>query len=135
MTSVKAYTFFQSKKVCQSCCANGSSLICCWPCFTHISIQYQREMAPLILLVPCQSILSNGTSYKQAWCAFFNHFNIHQNRPVPSAYAIKNCVENFKKPLSTTIKKPGKPKTIHTPKNIKLVRVVIEKKTTSLSSS
>jgi len=58
---------------------------------------------------------------------FQREFGIHRNRAVPSAQAIKTWVQNFKATGSTLKKKGGSVKTVHTPKNIAVVREAIER--------
>jgi len=69
----------------------------------------------------------NGDSFVIAQREFRREFRIHRNRAVPSAHAIKTCVQNFEATGSTLNKKGGSVKTVNTPENIVVVREAIER--------
>jgi len=56
----------------------------------------------------------------------FEEFEIHRNRAVPSAHAIKTWVRNFEA-TGSTLKKGGSVKTVRTPENIAVVREATER--------
>ena len=58
---------------------------------------------------------------------FRREFGFHCNCTVPSAHAIQTWVQNFKGTGSTLKKKGGSVKTVRTPENIAVVKVVIER--------
>jgi hypothetical protein len=69
----------------------------------------------------------NGDSFVIAQHEFRREFEIHRDRAVPSAHAIKTWVRNFEATGSTLKKKDGSVKTVCTPENIAVVKEAIER--------
>jgi hypothetical protein len=61
-----------------------------------------------------KSFYKNNDSYVTAQREFRKTFGIHRNSKVPPAHAIKTWVNNFEE-TSSTVKKGGIVKTVHTP--------------------
>jgi len=74
-----------------------------------------------------KAFYKNCDSFVIAQREFRREFGICRNRAVPSARAIKTWVRNFEATGSTLKKKGGSVKTVHTPKNIAVVRETIER--------
>jgi transposase len=74
-----------------------------------------------------KAFYKNGDSFVIAQREFRREFEIHHNRAVPSAHAIKTWVRNFEDAGSTLKKKGGSVKTVRTPENIAIVREDIER--------
>ena len=61
-----------------------------------------------------KSFYKNNDSYAAAQREFREKFGIRRNSKVPSAHAIKTCVNNFEETGSTVKKKGGSVKTVKT---------------------
>ena len=75
---------------------------------------------------PVNSFYKNNDSYVAAQREFRKKFGIHLNSKMPSAHAIKMCVNNFEETGSTVKKKGGNVKTVRIPQNIDAVRASFE---------
>jgi hypothetical protein len=69
-----------------------------------------------------KAFYKNGDRFVIAQREFRRKYGIHRNSAVPSAHAIKTWVRNCEATGSTLKKKGGSVKTVHTPKNIAVVR-------------
>jgi hypothetical protein len=74
-----------------------------------------------------EAFYKNGDSFVIAQREFRKEFEIHRNRAVPSAHAIKTWVRNLEATGSTLKKKGGSVKTVRTSENIAIVRDAIER--------
>jgi len=74
-----------------------------------------------------KAFYKNGDSFVTAQREFRREFEIHRNRAVPSAHAIKIWVRNFEATGTTLKKKGGSAKTVRTPENTAVVREAIER--------
>jgi hypothetical protein len=74
-----------------------------------------------------KAFYKNGDSFMIAQHEFRKEFEIHRNRAVPSAHAIKTWVRNLEATGSSLKKKGGSVKTVRTPDNIAVVRDGIER--------
>jgi transposase len=74
-----------------------------------------------------KAFYKNGNSFVIAQRVFRREFEIHRNRAVPSAHAIKAWVRNFEATGSTLKKKGGSVKTERTPENIAVMREATER--------
>ena len=77
--------------------------------------------------IAVKAFYKNSDSFMIAQHEFRREFGIQHHRAVPSAHAIKTCVQNFEATGSTLNKKGGSVKTVNTPENIVVVREAIER--------
>ena len=73
------------------------------------SVQFEMELwTGVQRAFAIKSFYKNNYSYAAAQREFCKKFGIHRNSKVPSAHAVKMCVNNFEETHPTVKKNPGR---------------------------